>query len=126
MKIRYYDRNVLLMKKTILVFTSLIFVSLTFGQGYDPEKINKKAVTVYNQALEKAQGRDYKAAVNLLLQSINIDSKYVDAYLSLAGVYGQLKDYPNSTTWYEKAFAQDSDYTVEYKLPYSINLAGMG
>jgi len=67
MKIRYYDRNVLLMKKTILVFTSLIFVSLTFGQGYDPEKINKKAVTVYNQALEKAQGRDYKAAVNLLL-----------------------------------------------------------
>jgi len=125
-KIRYYDRNVLLMKKTILVFTSLIFVSLTFCQGYDPEKINKKAVTVYNQALEKAQGRDYKAAVNLLLQSINIDSKYVDAYLSLAGVYGQLKDYPNSTTWYEKAFAQDSDYTVEYKLPYSINLAGMG
>jgi tetratricopeptide (TPR) repeat protein len=37
-----------------------------------------------------------------------------------------LKNYKSSTEYYEKAFALDSNYTIEYKLPYSINLAGMG
>src|SRR5260221_1611824 len=114
------------MKKTLLSLAGLVLFLISFSQGYDPEKINKKAVAIYNQALEKAQGGNYKDAISLLIQSINTDSKYIDAYLSLAGVYGQTKDYPNSVAWYEKAFAQDSDYTVEYKLPYSINLAGMG
>src|SRR5882724_7153873 len=114
------------MKKALLFVGCLVLFLTSFSQGYDPEKINKKAVAIYNQALEKAQGGSYKDAITLLLKSIDADNKYVDAYLSLAGVYGQTKDYPNSTAWYEKAFAQDSDYTVEYKLPYSINLAGMG
>ena len=69
------------MKKTFFLLTSLVFVIISYGQGYDPEKINKKAVTIYNQALEKAQGRDYKAAIDLLLQSINIDGKYVSTYI---------------------------------------------
>ncbi|MES1214592.1 MAG: OmpA family protein [Bacteroidota bacterium] len=114
------------MKKTLLSLLALALFSSTFSQGYDPEKVNKKAVAIYNQALEKAQGGDYKSSVNLLLQSINTDGKYIDAYLSLAGVYGQLKDYNNSISYYEKAFALDSDYTIEYKLSYSINLAGLG
>lgn len=114
------------MKKTILFFSLLVLAFISFAQGYDPEKINKKAVGFYNQALEKAQGKDYKSAIDLLQKSISTDDKYIDAYLSLAGVYGQIKDYPPSITNYEKAFILDSDYTAEYKLPYSINLAGMG
>jgi hypothetical protein len=31
-----------------------------------------------------------------------------------------------SITTYEKAFAIDSNYTSDYRLPYSINLAGIG
>ncbi len=59
-------------------------------------------------------------------QSLEMDKRYVDAYLSLAGIYGQIKNYKSSVENYEKAFAMDSNYTIDYKLPYSINLAGIG
>ena len=76
--------------------------------------------------MERAQDGNLISATGLLLQCIEIDNKYIDAYLSLAGVYGQLKNYRTSTEYYEKAFVQDTNYTIEYKLPYSINLAGLG
>jgi outer membrane protein OmpA-like peptidoglycan-associated protein/tetratricopeptide (TPR) repeat protein len=108
----------------IILFTLLTgYYSLA---QYNPEKVNKKAVTLYTQAIERAQDGNYISATGLLLQSIEQDKNYVDAYLSLAGVYGQLKNYKNSVDYYEKAFAIDSNYTIEYKLPYSINLAGLG
>jgi outer membrane protein OmpA-like peptidoglycan-associated protein len=88
--------------------------------------VNKKAVELYDQAIERAKDQNYVSAVGLLLQAIEKDKNYVDAYLSLAGVYGQLKNYGNSVKYYEQAFAMDTDYTIEYKLPYSINLAGLG
>ncbi len=96
------------------------------AQNYDPSKVKKKAVQLYSQALDKAADGFLLQAEALLLQSIDIDNKYVDAYLSLAGVYGEMKNYQNSVDYYEKAFALDSDYTAEFKLSYSIDLAGMG
>jgi len=109
----------------LLVFWVLLLSNWVNAQ-YDPTKINKKAFSVYMQAMEKANGRDFKAAIDLLEQCITIEPKYADAFLSLGGVYGQLKNYTKSTENYEKAFAIDSNYTNEYKLPYSINLAGQG
>ena len=98
----------------------------SFAQSYDPDKVNKKAIALYNQAMVQAQDDHLTQAAELLQQAIQIDNKYLEAYLSLAGVYGQQKNYKSSTEFYEKAFAQDPDYTIEYKLPYSINLAGQG
>jgi len=109
----------------LLVFWVLLLSNWVNAQ-YDPTKINKKAFSVYMQAMEKANGRDFKAAIDLLEQCITIEPKYADAFLSLGGVYGQLKNYTKSTENYEKAFAIDPNYTNEYKLPYSINLAGQG
>lgn len=103
----------------------LLIANCTFSQ-YDPTKVSKKAFSVYMQAMERANGRDFKGAIDLLQQCISIEPKYADAFLSLGGVYGQLKNYKSSTENYEKAFAIDSIYTNEYKLPYSINLAGQG
>jgi outer membrane protein OmpA-like peptidoglycan-associated protein/tetratricopeptide (TPR) repeat protein len=114
--------------KRLQIIVSLCLLSIancTFAQ-YDPSKVNKKAVQLYDQALLRAQDGNLVNAAGLLLQCIEIDKNYVDAYLSLAGVYGQLKNYNNSIKYYEQAFALDSDYTAEYKLPYSINLAGAG
>ncbi|GAC1420490.1 MAG: hypothetical protein NVSMB67_13140 [Flavisolibacter sp.] len=96
-----------------------------FGQ-YDPSKINKKAITDYNAALENAQDSHFDLALILLQQAIEKSPGYVDAYLSVAGIYGQLKNYEQSTLWYEKAFPLDSAYTADYLLPYCINLAGLG
>jgi tetratricopeptide (TPR) repeat protein len=107
------------------LFCELLIANCLFSQ-YDPTKINKKAFSIYMQAMERANGRDFKRAIDLLGQCISIEPKYADAFLSLGGVYGQLKNYSKSTENYEKAFAIDSNYTNEYKLPYSINLAGQG
>ena len=78
------------------------------------------------KGLEKAQDGKYKDAIESLQEAINRDPKYIDAYLSLAGVYGQIKNRAQSVATYEKAFAIDSNYTSDYRLPYSINVAGLG
>ena len=111
----------------LLFFLFLLFnFSFVSAQPYDPAKVNKKAVQLYNQAMERAQDDNLTMAAGLLLKCIETDNKYLDAYLSLAGVYGQLKSYKSSVEYYEKAFTQDTAYTIEYKLPYSIQLAGLG
>jgi len=107
-------------------FVFAFHFSSSYAQPYDPGKVNKKAVQLYNQAMERAQDGNLTNAAGLLLQCIATDNKYLDAYLSLAGVYGQLKSYKSSVEYYEKAFPQDTNYTIEYKLPYSIQLAGLG
>jgi outer membrane protein OmpA-like peptidoglycan-associated protein len=113
--------------RSIFLLIPVILLSFQAStQPYDPAKVNKKAIPLYNLAIEKAQDGKYQEAISLLEQCIAIDKKYVDAYLSLAGVYGQLKNYAKSTEYYEKAFSLDENYTMDFKLAYSINLAGMG
>ncbi len=101
------------------------FSPALFAQ-YDITKIDKKAIEAYNKGIEKAQDGKYKDAIESLEEAVRRDPRYVDAYLSIAGVYGQQKKYDQSVAWYEKAFPIDSIYTLDYKLSYSINLAGLG
>jgi outer membrane protein OmpA-like peptidoglycan-associated protein/tetratricopeptide (TPR) repeat protein len=100
--------------------------SFLSAQTYDPSKVNKKAVVLYNQAMERAQDDNLTLAAGLLLKAIETDTKYLEAYLSLAAVYGKLKSYKSSVEYYEKAFTLDSVYTLDYKFSYSIQLAGLG
>ena len=92
------------MKNLVLSLVAVLLTSnFLFGQ-YDVSKINKKAIEAYNKGLEKAQDGKYKEAIESLTEAINRDPKYIDAYLSLAGVYGQTKDHKQSVATYEKAF----------------------
>ncbi|HLG39642.1 MAG TPA: hypothetical protein VI461_08235, partial [Chitinophagaceae bacterium] len=107
------------MKKLIIIGIYCFSLhTISHSQPYDPEKVNKKAVALYNQAMERAQDDNLTLAAGLLLKAIETDNKYLDAYLSVAGVYGQLKNYKTSIEYYEKAFVQDPEYTMEFKLPY--------
>jgi len=65
-------------------------------------------------------------AIPLLGKAIEYDPNYIEAYLSLAGVYGELKNYQKSIEYYEIARSKDSADFTFYNLPYSINLAAMG
>lgn len=114
------------MKKLLLSVIICLSCMAGITQPYDPSKVNKKAIPLYEQALERAGDGHLPQAAGLLLKCIELDARYADAYLSLAGVYGQMKNYRVSTDYYEKAFAIDTAYTMDYKLPYSINLAGDG
>jgi tetratricopeptide (TPR) repeat protein len=114
------------MKNRFLLPVLLILFSISVNAQYDPSRVNKKAVESYNKAIEKTQDGMMKDAIASLEEAIKRDGKYVDAYLSLAGIHGQLKNHAESILQYEKAFALDPEYTFTYRLPYSINLAGLG
>lgn len=114
------------MKKIlILVILSASFLQ-SRSQWYDPDKVNHKANTIYNLAINKAQNGDYPTALNMINESLKIDPKFVDAYLSMAGIFAEMKDYTASVTNFEKAFSLDSVYSTDFYLPYSISLAGCG
>ena len=113
------------MKKLLAFIASFFIVQICLAQ-YDPAKVNKKAVQLYNQAMERIDGGNLASAAGILQQAIQTDQNYVEAYLSLAAIYGKLKSYKSSVATYEKAFALDATYTLDYKLAYSIQLAGLG
>src|SRR6218665_3756242 len=109
----------------------LIVVLATFGLGavaqwYDPDKVNKKAGEIYGNAYEAARDEDYIKAIQLLNQALVLDPKFVDVYLSRAGIYANMKNYTASVADFEKALQMDSIYSKTYLLPYSISLAGTG
>ena len=116
----------IIMRSLFSIICILSFSQVVIAQSYDPEKVSKKAISYYNQAIEKAQEGKYTDAIAMLEKCISIDKKYLDAYLSLGGVFGHLKNYTKSIEYYETAFSMDINYSLDYKLPYSINLAGLG
>jgi outer membrane protein OmpA-like peptidoglycan-associated protein len=112
--------------KKIYIFTSILFCCYQLFAQYDASKINKKAVGYYGMAQQRAEDGNLTMAAGLLQQAIDADNRYLDAYLSLAGIYGNLKNYNNSIKQYEKAFAIDSNYTLDYRYLYAAKLAGIG
>ena len=110
------------------VYIIILFLTshIASAQWYDPEKVDHNASTVYNLANSKAQNGDYITAEKMMNEALKIDPKFVDAYLSLAGVNASVKDYTMAVINFEKAFQLDSVYTNYYLLPYSIDLAGCG
>ena len=113
------------MKKLLASFASFFILHPAIAQ-YDPAKINKKATQLYEQAMYRIEDGNITLAAGLLKQAVETDKNYADAYLSLGAIYGKLKNYKASINNYEKAFGIDSNYTLDYKLAYSIQLAGSG
>ena len=115
------------MKNQLLILLAFLLsiTSLPAHAQYDPDKVNKKAANLYSKALDMSQD-DVPGAIRLLQQAVQIDPNYEEAYLSLAGMYGSLKDYRHAIDNYEKARAIDSNYFKDFNLPYSIDLAGIG
>ena len=116
------------MKNLLLLLLTLLFLFTTGPSRaqYNPDKVNKKAAQLYSKALELAQGDDFKGAIAALQQAVRIDKNFEEAYLSMAGMYGELKGYQDAIDNYELARAIDSSFFMDYYLPYSINLAGKG
>lgn len=106
----------------------LLFISLSFSaqSQYNPNGVNKKAGNLYSNALNIAGDGDYREAIKMLENAVKLEPKFLDAYLSIGGIYGEMKDYKNAVANYEKAKTIDSIYFKDYALPYSINLAGLG
>ncbi len=104
----------------------LLSYHISSAQWYDPDKVSKKAGDIYAAAYEEAMAGKYAAAIAHINEALVIDPKFVDAYLSRAGIYANLKDYTASVNDFKKGFLLDSVYAKTYLLPYSISLAGTG
>jgi outer membrane protein OmpA-like peptidoglycan-associated protein/tetratricopeptide (TPR) repeat protein len=113
-------------KQYIFLFIFMFLVQAVFAQVYEPDKVNSKSVKLYQEAIQQAENDHFPEGIALLKKAVAIDPKYADAWLSIAGMYGELKDYDNAIFHYKKAEAVDSLYFKDYNLPYSINLAGKG
>lgn len=109
-----------------VIIILFFWVKANNAQTYNTAIISSKAQKNYTKALTQIADGSLKDAIETLQKTINIDANYLDAYLSLAGVYGELKDYNNAIVNYEFALSKDSIYTNIYRLPYAINLAGVG
>ncbi|HTQ66319.1 MAG TPA: OmpA family protein [Puia sp.] len=109
-----------------LFVLSILFLGQFAQAQYDPSRVNKKASDLYSRALDLARDDRFKEGIEMLKQAVNADKNFEDAYLSMAGMYGELKNYQEAINNYEKARSIDSNYFNDYNLPYSINLAGKG
>jgi outer membrane protein OmpA-like peptidoglycan-associated protein len=116
-----------IIRKVILSFLIFNFSFLiSTAQWYDPEKVNKKAGEIYGQAYEEATAGNYTAALKHLQEALALDPKFVDVFLSRAGIYAELKNYTASVADFETGLKMDPVYSKTYLLPYSISLAGVG
>ncbi len=112
--------------KNVAVFFILLFLGTLHCTACFGQEINKKAQAAYDKAMLQLRDGLVKDAIPLLGKAIEYEPNYTDAYLSLAGVYGQLKNYQQCIRYYELARSKDSAYFRYYELPYSIDLAELG
>lgn len=115
--------------RSIILSIGLIFTipaSNLLAQTYNPDKIGNKALKLYQKAMEQAQEGYFPEGIKSLQEAVKIEPQFADAWLSIAGMYGELKNYEQAVLNYEKAKSIDSIYFRDYNLPYSINLAGLG
>jgi outer membrane protein OmpA-like peptidoglycan-associated protein/tetratricopeptide (TPR) repeat protein len=110
----------------ITIFSFFFFGDGILAQQYDVSKVSKKAMGYYEKGILKADEGQYNDALVLLDQAIKAYPFFLDAILSRAGIFGELKRYTDAVSAYESAFAADIEYSQEYFLPYAINLSGIG
>jgi outer membrane protein OmpA-like peptidoglycan-associated protein/Tol biopolymer transport system component len=75
---------------------------------------------------ELSTNNDRRRALQYLDKALEEDSTYINAHLTKAGVYADIKDYASSVREYNKARSMDTAYFYDMDLPYSISLAGIG
>ena len=113
-------------RSLLLSLMQLAITNYCAAQWYDPEKVNPKAGEIYAQAYEQARDGKYTDAITHINEALAIEPRFVDAYLSRAGIYANLKNYMASVNDFNTALGMDSVYAKTFLLPYSISLAGTG
>ena len=89
--------------KTYFTLFLLSISALINAQQYNSDNVSKRVMNLYEKAIALLRDEQFKEAVPLLLTAIKEDSNFVDGYLSLAGTFGELKQYKRSIRFYETA-----------------------
>ena len=76
--------------------------------------------------MDAAEEERFPDAIKKMDEAIRLDPRFVDAWLSRAGLYAHIRQYPQAVRDFQQALQLDSVYSHTYYLPYSIALAGDG
>ena len=97
--IKHRTSNLLQLTSYILHRTSYILYILLLtsyicnAQWYDPYKVKAKATDIYLQAIANANNSNFPVAIKMINDALKIEPKFVDAHLSVAGMYADIKNY---------------------------------
>ncbi len=115
------------MVSTKSIFTVLLlFMTVRAYAQYDPSKIKPEAVKLFERSNQLAYNDQLKEGLETLKKAVAIDNGYEDAYLSMAGIYVEMKNYQLAYENFKTARAIDSIYFKDFSLGYSISAAGLG
>lgn len=82
---------------------------LGLAQGPVLSTKNKKAIELYTQADNYRVRGQYSQAIRMLLEAIDRDKDFVEAYYRLGIVYMSLRDYPKAVENFEKGLSFTTD-----------------
>ena len=110
----------------VLYIVVVLFPVLVAAQAYNPDKVSRKALQLYEKAFQKASENQTKEAVTLLQEATSADENYADAWIALGRLQLELKNYPYSVICFKRAQFIDLNYFKPHWLSYASGLAGTG
>ena len=114
------------MKVVSFLIMSFLLPVVGATQAYNPDKVNRKAVQLYEKAFQKASEDLTKEAITLLQEATSADENYADAWIALGRLQLELKNYPYSVVCFKRAQFIDLNYFKPFWLSYAAGLAGTG
>jgi OOP family OmpA-OmpF porin len=110
LKLRRAKQSTVRGKIGMLLFVALIlFLPAAVWAQAGLSTKNKKAIELYTQADNYRVRGQYTQAIRMLIEAIDRDKDFVEAYYRLGIVYMSLKDYPRAVQQFEKGLSLTSD-----------------
>jgi len=94
----------------LLIIFLILIVFCAFAQSGKLSVTNKKAIELYNRAIESYERYDYETAVKWLIESVQKEPKFIEAYLLLSQVFEEMHDIDNAIATANKAIAINPDF----------------
>lgn len=96
--------------KYLFIFSMMFFVPfLAFSQENLTSK-NKKALKEYADGITFLDGYNYQEAEKAFIKATELDQKFIEAYIMLATLHEEQKNYSKSLEYYDKSFQIDEKF----------------
>ena len=99
-----------------------LFISFSTIQAQN----NSAAQKLFEKGVAAIDNHEYLEGIELLNESIEKDSSYIDSYITLFQVYVDLKKNENAIITFEKAYNIDSASCMPYFIKYANTYASLG
>lgn len=98
--------------KKVVAFTYLLLIIIfpSIAQKNTLSIDNKKAIELYQKAIESYERYDYPTTIKYLEQSVEREHKFIEAYLLLSQIYQEMRSVEKAISNAEKAIAINPDY----------------